>query len=185
MLKRIVAAVAITIAVILALLLANELYWWARRMVQRKQYYKRAKAQAARLGKPLMVIGDPDAGYTNKLLGASYPCGDVTLDLKLSDQCKRSGGGVEGDVHKTLPTFADNSHVILVSYVLEYVPNLDHVIGELYRVAGSADNIFVVHASPYALWSRLRKSSSPSDPVAVNVITEAPPTSRKIKYFTL
>lgn len=184
LLVGVVVVVGIVVAMLIVLVV-NEVIWWAKRIVLRKRYYRLARERATLLSKPLMIIGDPDAGYTNKLLGADYPCGDVTLDLSLSAKCKRSGGGVEGDIRDTLPSFADNSHVIFVSYVLEYVEDLHKVIPELMRIAGSADNLFVVHASQYALWSRLRKSSSLTDPEAVNVITAAPPQSRAISFFKL
>lgn len=175
---------ACVVGAILLSVIVNELVWWGERIHLRKKYFKLARERANLLGKPLMVIGEPDAGYTNRLLGADYPCGDITLDLKVSAKCKKVGAS-EGDVHDTLPTFADNSHVIFVSYVLEYVRDLDSIVSQLSRIAGSSKNLFVVYAKPYTLWSRLSRSSSPSDPIARNVITGAPPTHAKITSFKL
>lgn len=48
-------------------------------------------------------------------------------------------------VESTDTTAADNSSVVFVSCVLEYVTDIDAALREISRIAGSADNVFVRH----------------------------------------
>lgn len=100
--------------------------WWLRRRMRRQEQYQRALAAARALGRPLVVIGAPDGGVTS-----GYGCGDVTVDLKPSS-CPLA---IQADVTKTLP-FADNSAVVFVSCVLEYVDDAAAALREIARVSG-------------------------------------------------
>lgn len=98
---------------------------------------------AARLGRPLVVIGAPDAGATS-----GYGCGDITVDLQPST-CPRS---IQADITKTLP-FGDNSVVVFASCVLEYVSDVDATIREIQRVSGGY--AYFVGVEPWTLAAKL------------------------------
>lgn len=116
---------------------AWELGWWARRRAERSRVYALASREAVRLGKPLVVVGAPDGGVT-----AGYGCGDVTVDLAPS-VCPVS---VQANISERMP-FDDNSAVVFVSCVLEYVDDYEGAMRELRRVAG--DNLHIVRVEPW------------------------------------
>ena len=107
-------------------LAAWEVGWWAERRARRARVFAVAQQAARQLGRPLVVIGAPDAGATS-----GYGCGDYTIDLQPSS-CPRS---IQADVTKGLP-FADDSVVCFASCVLEYVSNHAAAIREISRVSG-------------------------------------------------
>lgn len=126
-------------------LLAWEGTWWLVRRAKRTATYQNAQNRATQLGRPLVVVGAPDAAVT-----AGYGCGDITVDLQAST-CPRS---IQADITKPLP-FADNSAVVAVFCVLEYVNDLNAAMREILRVAGSADNLFIVSVEPWTLTAYL------------------------------
>ncbi len=44
---------------------------------------------------------------------------------------------------------------MFVSCVLEYVPDLEAALAEIARIAGSAENVFIVNVQPWTLTARL------------------------------
>lgn len=118
-----------------------EAFWWARRAHQRSALYKVARRKADELGRPLIVVGAPDGGVT-----AGYPCGDVTIDMAPS----KCPGAVQLDITEPLP-FLDDSAVVVVMCVLEYVDDLDAALSELQRISGG--NLYVVRVEPWTLAS--------------------------------
>jgi hypothetical protein len=119
-----------------------EIGWWARRRAARTTMFNAARLRAVTLGRPLVVVGDPDGGVT-----AGYPCGDVTIDLRATSACPHY---VSADITKAIPLASDSS-VVFVACVLEYVSDVDAALCELLRVAGSPDNLFVVRVEPWTL----------------------------------
>lgn len=117
--------------------------WWLWRRHKRTVVFAQAQARARALGKPLIVVGAPDGGVT-----AGYGCGDVTIDIAPSS-CP---GALQADITKPLP-FADDSAVVVVMCVLEYVDDANAALRELQRVAGS--NLFVVRVEPWTLTAYL------------------------------
>jgi SAM-dependent methyltransferase len=101
--------------------------------------YAAAHALARSLGRQLVVVGAPDAATT-----AGYPCGDVTVDLAKTS-CPVA---VRADITKPLP-FADDSVVVFVSCVLEYVDDENAAWAELNRISGG--RVFVVRVEPWTL----------------------------------
>jgi hypothetical protein len=96
-----------------------------------------------------LVVGDPYNGigsrfYNNFIEG--YGCGNITIDLTGCPMCPN---GVKSDIYSYLKEQDDNSMVIFISCVLEYVDNIDDVIKEIYRVA--SNNIFIVTVNEYSL----------------------------------
>ena len=120
-------------------LAAWESAWWLRRRAKRTSVFAVARAEATRLGRPLVVIGAPDGGIT-----AGYPCGDVTVDLR-SSTCP---GAIRADVTQRLP-FADDSYVVFCSCVLEYVQDADAAVHEIARIFGG--HAFFVGVEPWCM----------------------------------
>jgi hypothetical protein len=121
----------------LALPLIWEAGWWARRRAKRQTTYQEAYLRARALGRPLVVVGAPDGGVTS-----GYGCGDVTLDLAPSS-CPRS---MVADISERLP-FDDDSVVVFVSCVLEYVDRYPEALAEIQRISGG--ELFLVRVEPW------------------------------------
>ena len=122
------------------------------RFRERSSAFRLAVERATALGRPLVVIGDPDAGMHTCLMRA-YGCGDVCVDLHGCPKCPVT---VVADITQG-PTLgiADDSSVVFVSCVLEYVANLEAALAEISRIAGAPDNVFVVTVQPWTLTARL------------------------------
>lgn len=83
---------------------------------------------------------------------AGYECGDFTIDINGST-CPQT---ITADISKPLP-FADDSTVVFVSCVLEYVDNYPASFAELMRISGG--EMFVVRVEPWTLTSFLYPGS--------------------------
>jgi SAM-dependent methyltransferase len=132
------------------------------RRAWRQDFYQTARAMATDLRRPLIVIGAPDGWGAGVDL---YGCGDTCLDL---DGCARCGAK-PFDLSSGIP-FDDDSAVVFVSCVLEYVPDLDAVYREIVRVAGGESRVFIVHIRPESWWTLFFYR-----PENRNVILSAPP----------
>jgi hypothetical protein len=122
------------------------------RFRERTAAFKLAIERASALGRRLIVIGDPDAGMHTRLLRA-YGCGDVCVDLNGCPACPVT---VVADITKgPIPDVADDSAVVFVSCVLEYVSDVNAALREIARIAGSPQNVFVVTVQPWTLTARL------------------------------
>lgn len=105
----------------------------------KKKLYLLAEQRAASLAKPLVVIGSPSTGSllsraSAKFMGGNYGCGDVCVDILGCDTCPSS---VSADALAFLALQGDNSCVIFISSVLEYVHDLPSVLKEVRRVCGT------------------------------------------------
>jgi hypothetical protein len=118
-----------------------ELGWWQRRDQARVRVMLDASLRAKALGRPLLVIGAPDHGFTG-----GYPCGDMTADAESSSACPNF---VSIDLSKGRLPLADNSVVVFVSCTLEYVPELEPAMRELWRVSGG--EFYLVRVQPWTL----------------------------------
>jgi hypothetical protein len=132
-------------------LMAWEQIWWMRRRQIRADLYARAQQRAEALGRPLVVIGDPKGGVTHD----DYGCGDLSIDLTGCPECLGPDGlpnGVAADLCEPGSIPAENdSTVVFVACVLEYVPDFDAACEEILRVAGSPENVFVVRVEPWTM----------------------------------
>lgn len=128
---------------LVALVTLWEGYWWTRRANRRAVMYRAAQAQAQRDGVPLVVVGAPDHGAT-----PGPGCGDLAVDV-LPSGCPRS---LIADITKPLP-LPDNSAVVFVSCVLEYVDDLDAAMRELWRVSGG--RLYITRVEPWTLAAHL------------------------------
>lgn len=118
--------------------------WWVRRRAVRGSSYADAELRARMTGKPLVVVGAPDGGVTG-----GYGCGDVTIDLAASSICPRF---LSADIGLRLP-FDDDSCVVFVACVLEYVEDYSAALAELQRIAGP--DLFIVRVEPWTLTAYL------------------------------
>lgn len=123
------------------LMLAAE--WLARKSL-RRDVFAAAERRARETGRTLLVVGDPDGGLTH----GDYGYGDVCVDLT---GCPGAPRGVAIDLSTGVLPLQDDSAVVFCPFVLEYVPDIDHAFGELLRVAGSAENLFIMTLKPWEL----------------------------------
>ena len=122
------------------------------RFRRRRLAFEAAARRAKETGRPLIVVGDPDAGLHTRLLRA-YECGDLCIDIEGCPRCQvmkaadLTKGPIEG--------IADDSAVVFVSCVLEYVTDPEAAFGELARIAGVRENLFLVLVEPWTLTATL------------------------------
>ena len=136
----------------LALLLGAELIGAHQRFANRQDIFALAQRRAVALGRPLVVIGDPHGGAHTRLIPA-YGCGDLTIDLSGCPSCPN---GVMADITAgPVSAVANDSSVVYVSCVLEYVSDPDAAWREILRMAGSPDNVFVVGVQPWTATAAL------------------------------
>jgi hypothetical protein len=140
-------AVTVLAGVLGAELLAN-----ARRMYRRRDMFRQAAERAQALGRPLVIVGDPDGGAMTRLFRA-YGCGDPSRDVCVDlVGCRRCPNGVAADLTAgPVPGVADDSAVVYVACVLEYVGDVPAAWREILRMAGSPGNVFVVEVEPWSL----------------------------------
>jgi len=82
----------------------------------------------------------------------AYPCGDVCIDLTGCPACPIS---IPANIEETIPLIEDDSVVVFVSCVLEYVNDVDAATAELMRIAGAEENLFRVVVDPLSVTSFL------------------------------
>jgi len=123
-----------------------------RRFEARRRAYEAAVRRASAAGRPLIVVGDPDAGTHTRLVRA-YGCGDLCIDLRGCPRCQvmQAADLTQGPI----ADIADDSAVVYVSCVLEYVADPESELRELNRMAGSPDNLFLVFVEPWSLTAAL------------------------------
>lgn len=149
-----------TLLLFVILIIINEMYHFIKRQYDRLKIFDLAKERAKNLNKPLIVIGDPYNGYASRFYSKfykTYGCGDETVDLTGAPRCPN---GIKNDAYKYLRTKPSNSGVIFISCVLEYVDNVNDTIKELYRVAGSKENLFVVCVNDKSLAAYIYKDKN-------------------------
>ncbi len=149
-----------------------------RRFEIRRRVYETAVRRAAELGRPLIVIGDPDAGAHTRLVRA-YGCGDLCIDLHGCPKCSvmQAADLTQGPV----PGVADDSAVVYVSCVLEYVADPAAALRELIRMAGTPENLFIVFVHPWSMTAALYPGARwTGDADQQQVTMEAVTTARRV-----
>lgn len=116
-----------------------EAAWFLRRYQARQDAYARALAHARQLGLPLVVIGAPDRGSRNDM------CGDLVIDIAPSNACPNF---IQADISRSIP-LPNDSAVVFIPYVLEYVGDLDAAVRELNRVAPG--RVYMLRVEPWTL----------------------------------
>lgn len=152
------------------------------RKCRRKKIYALALARAKDTGKRLFIIGDPNNDNTSIDGKADYGCGDLCLDKETG--CDICPNGVKDSLENYLPKLADNSYVIFISVVLEYVDNFEMVKKELFRVSGG--DLFIVTLEPYTLKTTLFPNLGYGEKFKrKRIIYCTPPYSKDIQYKEL
>ena len=110
-----------------------------QRPFKRFFYYKLAKKCSEKKNKKLLVIGCPSSGGLSSKI-YNYKCGDITVDINTCD-CENN---IKLDITKGFKNFKENSCVVFISAVLEYIePSKMHfVLSELNRISGG--DLYVV-----------------------------------------
>ena len=104
------------------------------RIIRRYVTYKKALAYSKKINKPLLVVGDPDAGFFNRTFTRVYGCGDLCTDL---DGCNNCENSEKGDILDVLKNKSDKSFVIFESCVLECINDknkIQEISNEMNRV---------------------------------------------------
>lgn len=135
----------------LGALVTAELAGAAQRFRARQDQFDRASARALALDRRLVVVGAPGAGAHTRLMPA-YGCGDVCVDI---DGCPACPVSETVDLTRGRTTVPDDSAVVFVSCVLEYVSDPAAAMREIVRMAGDASNVFLVTVQPWAATSVL------------------------------
>ena len=161
----------IIIIIVITTIIIFMVWCQIQRQSTRKDYYSRASNHSKQSGKPLLVIGDPYNGRGSKIWGVVYGCGNVCLDITGCPKCPK---GIKGKLEDVLPTLENNSYVIFVSYVLEYVDNIELIIRELKRVSGG--DLYIAHVQPYDFLTLYFYKGTKRK------ILSAPPTHTNITY---
>lgn len=117
---------------------------------ERRDEFAKAQARALATGRTLVVVGDPHGGMVTRALPA-YGRGDVCLDLNACPACPVNEAVNLDTGRASVP---DNSAVVYVSCVLEYVADPQASMREIGRMAGSPDNVFIVSVQPWTLAAR-------------------------------
>jgi len=159
---------------------ASALHRWRAR----REVYDQAARRAAALHRPLVVVGDPDAGAHTRLIRA-YGCGDLCVDINGCPLCPVVQ--VADIAARPVPGVADDSAVVFMSCVLEYVDDAEAAVRELVRMAGSPENLYMVSVQPWTLtaalypgarWTATRERDAVS-------LTPVPPLSKAFAAGTL
>lgn len=135
------------VVIILCTLFYDPLF---QRNFRRYYYYRQALKKAKKLNKKLLVVGCPwSGGISGKigLLFKLYECGDLLIDIKPKSKCINH---IQSDLKTFLVQQQNDSFVIFVSVVLEYIEDIDETIIELDRVSGNC--LYVVPID--ILWER-------------------------------
>jgi len=170
--------IIIFIVFIILVILINEIIQGVLRQLDRQKIFKLAQSRAKQLNKPLLVYGDPYYGFGSRFYNnfiSGYGCGDETIDLT---GCPKCPNGIKSDILVHLKTKKSNDNVIFISCVLEYLDDIDNVIKEIKRVAGSLDNVFIVTVGDMSLAAYLYKE----DNYKAKQIVNAPPYFNDITY---
>lgn len=160
----------------LALALEGLAAW--KRFEARKAAFASAQRRALDLGRPLVVVGDPDAGMHTRMARA-YPCGDVCVDINGCPACPVQ---LIADLATERLPFEDDSVVVFVSCVLEYVADVRAAVTELARVAGP-DNLFIITVQPWTITAALYPGAAWRDVSSGhNIAMQAVSPGRKALY---
>jgi hypothetical protein len=126
---------------------------WTR-WEQRRRLFQAADERARQLGRPLLVVLPRKEGWFNRSMrlyeyGARYP--DIFRD--------RKAPVIYADTLAHGVPAGDDSAVLYVACVLEYVTDLRRSMDEIMRIAGEPENIYIVTVQPWTLTAALHPSA--------------------------
>ena len=176
--KKILLIVCLIILSLVLYELFIVLIWRKRR---RKKIYKLALQRTKKTGKRLFIIGDPNNDNKSIDGKADYGCGDICIDKETG--CDICPNGIKDSIENFLPKLPDNSYVVFVSCVLEYVDNFEMVKKELFRVSGG--DLFIVNIEPYTLKTTFFPNLGYGKFKRKRIIYSAPPYTKTLEYKEL
>jgi hypothetical protein len=144
---------------------------WTR-WEQRRRLFLAADARARQLGRPLLVVLPRKEGWFNRSMrlyeyGARYP--DIfsgrNAPILYADTLAR---GVAAH---------DDSAVLYVACVLEYVADLRRSMDEIMRIAGEPENIYIVTVQPWTLTAALHPAARWAGIADTHAVSMGPVTS--------
>jgi len=126
---------------------------WTR-WEQRRRLFQAADERARQLDRPLLVVLPRKEGWFNRSMrlfeyGARYP--DIFRD--------RKAPVIYADTLARGVPARDDSAVLYVACVLEYVTDLRRSMDEIMRIAGEPENIYIVTVQPWTLTAALHPSA--------------------------
>lgn len=126
--------------------------------------YEKARNHARRLGKKLVVIGNPTGGWVNKVVTA-YGCGDICIDLAGCAPCEPGAKILSLDATDALKTLPDNSAVVFESGVFELVKDMGETVRQLDRITGhDITRIYAIHDININAWLYHTRGVRPPPP---------------------
>lgn len=134
---------------ILILLVSYQICHTIFRRYRRNREYKNAMKQAKLTGKKLLVVGDPDNGLANSILGADYGYGDECLDITGCPNAPPDVVSYKGKLEDILPLLNLKERVLFISHVLEQVDDIDKIIKILNKM--DKKDLFILTVSQYTL----------------------------------
>jgi hypothetical protein len=152
------------------IMVARDVYLaFGPRRESREALYLDAEQKAQTLGRPLVVLGNPDDSLVARMLGRSWQCGNVCIDAR---GCPCGGPGQEsvtGDPLAILQQIPPGSAVIFdPGDALRTAPDAYALAGAMKAAAGGWDNVFVAGVERYTLASWF-------EPKTQRVFTALPP----------
>lgn len=140
----------------------------------RRKLYEAALKRANELGKPLVVIGDPDGGILHHTLGRDYQCGMICIDPKGCGECGSTKEIVDDPTH-ALSQMGAGSAVVFDSGLFAYADDGFAMAQQLLRVSGGAGNLFMFDVPRFTLTSMF-------EPKRKRVLKSAPPSSMVLDW---
>jgi len=130
-----------------AIITAREAYLGlGARREYRRAVFEQAAKRAASLNKPLLVLGDPDSGALNHLMGRQWQCGVLCIDPKGCGICP---DWVQGQPTEALAQLPDASYVIYDPGAFARAESGAAFLDQVQRVSGG--EIYMADAGPWTL----------------------------------
>jgi len=144
---------------------------WTR-WEQRRRLFQAADARARQLGRPLLVVLPRKEGWFNRSMrlyeyGARYP--DIFS--------RRNSPVIFADSLARGIAVQDDSAVLYVACVLEYVTDLRRSMDEIMRIAGEPANIYIVTVQPWTLTAALHPAARWAGIADTHAVSMGPVTS--------
>jgi hypothetical protein len=161
---------------ITAIMVAREAYLtFGPNRENRRKLFEAALARATEIGRPLIVLGDPDGGLIHHMLGRDFQCGMICIDPKGCGVCAQGGKSVADDPAHALSTMAANSAVIFDSGLFAFADDGYALAEQLVRVSGGHGNLFMFDVPRFTFTSWLESKRK-------RVLKDAPPESPTISW---
>lgn len=130
--------------------LVSELAWGLLEVHEVRVLFRKAQEASAASGKPLLVVGRPDMGFTGL-----YGCGEGDcLDISGCPTCENS---IKANI-ENLSDIPDKKYgACFVSHVLEHVQHPEQALAELQRVA---DQVYIGYPRAWTLGAWIHPSHS-------------------------